>query len=43
MYTFEDKGGESMSLRPEGTAGCVRAALDKTNAKIIKNMLKSNN
>ncbi len=28
MYTFEDKGGESMSLRPEGTAGCVRAALD---------------
>ena len=28
MYTFEDKGGESMSLRPEGKAGCVRAALD---------------
>ena len=28
MYTFEDKGGESMSLRPEGTAGRVRAALD---------------
>ena len=28
MYTFDDKGGESMSLRPEGTAGCVRAALD---------------
>ena len=28
MYTFEDKGGESISLRPEGTAGCVRAAID---------------
>jgi histidyl-tRNA synthetase len=28
MYSFEDKGGESISLRPEGTAGCVRAALE---------------
>ena len=28
MYTFEDKSGESISLRPEGTAGCVRAAID---------------
>ncbi len=27
MYSFEDRGGESISLRPEGTAGCVRAAL----------------
>lgn len=27
MYTFEDKGGESLSLRPEGTAGIVRAFL----------------
>lgn len=26
MYTFEDRNGESMTLRPEGTAGCVRAA-----------------
>lgn len=25
MYTFEDKGGESMTLRPEGTAAVVRA------------------
>jgi len=25
MYTFEDKGGRSMTLRPEGTAGVVRA------------------
>ncbi len=27
MYTFEDRNGESVTLRPEGTAGCVRAAL----------------
>src|SRR3569832_2982597 len=25
MYTFEDRNGDSLSLRPEGTAGCVRA------------------
>ncbi|MDD9912655.1 MAG: histidine--tRNA ligase [Alphaproteobacteria bacterium] len=25
MYVFEDRGGESLSLRPEGTAGVVRA------------------
>ena len=28
MYTFEDRGGERLSLRPEGTAGCVRAGLE---------------
>ena len=27
MYTFPDRKGESLSLRPENTAGCVRAAL----------------
>ncbi|MEC9413912.1 MAG: histidine--tRNA ligase [Pseudomonadota bacterium] len=27
MYTFEDRNGESLTLRPEGTAGCVRAAM----------------
>jgi histidyl-tRNA synthetase len=27
MYTFEDRNGDSLSLRPEGTAGVVRAAL----------------
>ena len=27
MYTFEDRNGDSMTLRPEGTAGCVRAAI----------------
>ncbi len=25
MYSFRDRGDESLSLRPEGTAGCVRA------------------
>ena len=28
MYTFEDKSGDGISLRPEGTAGCVRACLE---------------
>ncbi len=27
MYTFPDRNGESLTLRPEGTAGCVRAAI----------------
>lgn len=28
MYTFEDKGGRSITLRPEGTASVVRASLE---------------
>jgi len=28
MYTFEDKGGRSLTLRPEGTAGVARAYLE---------------
>lgn len=28
MYTFIDRGGDSLSLRPEGTAGCVRAMIE---------------
>ena len=28
MYTFEDKGGRSIILRPEGTAGAARAVLE---------------
>lgn len=28
MYTFNDKGGRSVTLRPEGTAGTVRAMLE---------------
>ncbi len=27
MYTFDDRNGDSLTLRPEGTAGCVRAAI----------------
>ena len=27
MYTFEDRGGESLTLRPEATAGIVRACI----------------
>lgn len=27
MYTFDDRNGESITLRPEGTASCVRACL----------------
>ncbi len=28
MYTFEDRGGRSITLRPEGTAGVVRAMIE---------------
>ena len=28
MYTFDDRKGESLTMRPEGTAGCVRAAIE---------------
>lgn len=28
MYTFDDKGGRSITLRPEGTAGAMRAFLE---------------
>ncbi|MCR4301569.1 MAG: histidine--tRNA ligase [Sulfuricaulis sp.] len=28
MYSFEDRNGESLTLRPEGTAGCVRAGIE---------------
>ena len=28
MYSFEDRNGDSLSLRPEGTASCVRAAIE---------------
>lgn len=28
MYTFEDRNGDSLTLRPEGTAGCVRAGME---------------
>lgn len=28
MYTFQDRNDESLTLRPENTAGCVRAAIE---------------
>src|SRR5215813_7993224 len=28
MYTFEDRGGDSLTLRPEATAGLVRAYIE---------------
>ncbi|MDD5579812.1 MAG: histidine--tRNA ligase [Methylobacter sp.] len=28
MYTFTDRNGDSLTLRPEGTAGCLRACLE---------------
>lgn len=28
MYTFDDRNGDSLTLRPEGTASCVRAGLE---------------
>ncbi|HBQ39824.1 MAG TPA: histidine--tRNA ligase, partial [Halieaceae bacterium] len=30
MYSFDDRNGESLTLRPEGTAGCVRAAIQNS-------------
>jgi len=29
MYTFEDRNGDSLTLRPEGTAVCVRAGIQQ--------------
>jgi histidyl-tRNA synthetase len=28
MYTFQDKGGRSITLKPEGTAGVARAYIE---------------
>lgn len=28
MYTFDDRNGDSLTLRPEGTAGCIRAGIE---------------
>ena len=30
MYSFEDRNGDSLTLRPEGTAGCVRACIENS-------------
>ena len=34
MYTFEDKGGRSITLRPEGTAGVVRSYIENGMASL---------
>ena len=34
MYTFDDKGGRSITLRPEGTAGAVRSYLEALPQKV---------
>lgn len=36
MYTFTDRAGRSISLRPEGTAGAVRAYLDSGHQGVWK-------
>ncbi len=36
MYTFDDKGGRSLTLRPEGTAGVVRAFLQAGAQGVMK-------
>jgi histidyl-tRNA synthetase len=37
MYTFEDRNGDSLTLRPEGTACCVRAGIQ---AGILHNQIQ---
>lgn len=37
MYTFEDRNGDSLTLRPEGTASCVRAGIQ---AGLLHNQLQ---
>ena len=34
MFTFDDRGGRSLSLRPEGTAGAVRAYVEHSLARV---------
>jgi histidyl-tRNA synthetase len=36
MYTFDDRGGRSLSLRPEGTAGIVRAYIQQGSPGTVK-------
>lgn len=37
MYTFEDRNSDSLTLRPEGTASCVRASIE---AGLLHNQLQ---
>ncbi len=36
MYTFDDKGGRSLTLRPEGTAGVVRSYIEHGMASLVQ-------
>lgn len=36
MYTFEDKGGRSLTLRPEGTAGVVRSFIEHGMSSLVQ-------
>lgn len=36
MYSFEDKGGKSITLRPEFTAAIVRLLIDKKNYRCLQ-------
>jgi len=38
MYTFADRNGDSLTLRPEGTAGCVRAVVQHNLASTIQKL-----
>ncbi len=35
MYTFEDRGGRSLTLRPEGTAGVMRSVIENNLDKLM--------
>ena len=35
MYTFEDRGGRSITLRPEGTAGVMRSVIENNLDKLV--------
>ena len=35
MYTFEDRGGRSLTLRPEGTAGVMRSVIENNLDKLV--------
>jgi histidyl-tRNA synthetase len=38
MYSFPDRNGDSLSLRPEGTAGCVRAVCQHSLATVVQKL-----
>ncbi|MGV0005051.1 MAG: ATP phosphoribosyltransferase regulatory subunit [Candidatus Porifericomitaceae bacterium WSBS_2022_MAG_OTU9] len=43
MYVFVDRNGEELALRPEGTASCVRAALELSLLQHRQRLWYSNN